>query len=60
MIKLEVTNNIDPGFVAIVEQILKNTLQLHQPAGVYVVLIDNWFDHKWLEFNSNKNDNDLL
>jgi hypothetical protein len=60
MITLEVTNNIDPGFVAIVERILNNTLQLHQPAGVYVVLIDNWFDHKWLEFKSNKNDNDLL
>ena len=58
MITLELTNNIDPRFIAIVERVLNNTVQLHHPAGVYVVLIDNWFDHKWLEFNSNKNDND--
>ena len=58
MIKLEPTENIDHHFVGIVERILNNILQLHHPAGVYVVLIDNWFDHKWLEFNSNKNDND--
>lgn len=58
MITLRPRENIDPSFVAIVEQILDNTLQLHQPAEVYVVLIDNWFDHKWLEFGSNKNDGD--
>lgn len=45
-------------FVAIVERVLNNTLELHHPDEAYVVLIDNWFDHKWLEFNSNKNDND--
>ena len=58
MIKLELTNNIDPRFVAIVERVLNNPLQLHHPADVYVVLIDNWFDHKWLEFNSSKTDHD--
>ena len=52
--------NIDHHFLAMVEQILNNTLQFHRVAEVYVVQIDNWFDHKWLEFNSNKNDNDAL
>jgi hypothetical protein len=60
MITLEPRENIDHSFVAIVEQILDNTLQLHQPAEVYVVQIDNWFDHKWLEFDSNRNDSDEL
>ncbi len=55
MITLEPRDYIDNSFVAIVEQILDNTLQLHQPAKVYVVQIDNWFDHKWLEFDSNRN-----
>ena len=55
MITLEPREN---PFVAIVARILNNTLQLHHPAEAYVVLIDNWFDHKWLEFKSNKNDND--
>jgi hypothetical protein len=58
MITLEPTDNIDHYFLAIVERILNNTLRFHRPAGVYVVLIDNWFDHKWLEFDSNKNEND--
>ena len=59
MITLNLTDNIDRNFVAIVERVLNNTLRLYQPAGVYIVLIDNWFDHKWLEFNSSKTDNDL-
>jgi hypothetical protein len=59
MIKLDRANDIDQNFVAIVERVLNNTLVFYKPAGVYVVLVDNWFDHKWLEFNSNKIDNDL-
>ena len=58
MISIERAKNINDPFVAIVERILNNTLQLTRPSIVYVVLIDNWFDHKWLEFNSNKIDND--
>jgi hypothetical protein len=59
MVTIELTDNIDHDFVAIVERVLNHTLRLYRPDGVYVVLIDNWFDHKWLEFNSSKNDNDL-
>ncbi|MFZ0061666.1 MAG: hypothetical protein WAL47_06480 [Pyrinomonadaceae bacterium] len=60
MITFEPSENIDHSFVAIVEQILDNTLQLHQPAEVYVVQIDNWFDHKWLEFDTSRIDTDDL
>src|ERR1700682_289133 len=58
MLTIKPADNSDPQFVAIVERVLNNTLQIHHPAGVYVVLIDNWFDHKWLEFKSNKVDGD--
>ena len=60
MITLEPSENIDYSFVAIVEQILNNTLQLHQPAEVYVLQINNWFDHKWLEFHTSRIDTDDL
>lgn len=60
MITLEPRENLDHSFVAIVEQILNKTLQLHQPAEVYVVQVDNWFDHKWLEFNTSRIDTDDL
>jgi hypothetical protein len=58
MIAIELADNIDRYFVAIVERVLNNTLQLHHSTEVYVVLVHNWFDHKWLEFNSHQNDND--
>jgi hypothetical protein len=51
MLKLKLTENGDRNFVAIVEQVLNNTLQLYYPAEVYVILIDNWFDYKWLKFS---------
>jgi hypothetical protein len=58
MITLKPKEDIDDTFVAIVEQILRGILQLHQSEEVYVVLIDNWFDHKWLEFDSTRIDGD--
>lgn len=60
MISLKSKENIDESFSSIVEQILRSILKSHQFAEVYVMLIDNWFDHKWLEFYSNKNDSDEL
>lgn len=60
MISLEPKENVDESFVTIVERILNCTLRLHPFEEVYVVLIDNWFDHKWLEFKSSHIDNDVL
>ena len=60
MISLKPKENVDESFVTIVERILNGTLRLHQFEEVYVVLIDNWFDHKWLEFQSNNIDSDEL
>jgi hypothetical protein len=58
VITLKPKENIDDSFVTIVEQILRSTLLLHQSEEVYVVLIDNWFDHKWLEYDSTRIDGD--
>ena len=60
MISLKPKENVDESFVTIVERILSGTLQFHPFEVVYVVLIDNWFDHKWLEFESNHIDSDEL
>ncbi len=60
MVSLPPTENIDHQFLAIVESVLNNVLRINRPSDVYVVLIDNWFDHKWLEFESHRNDNDAF
>ena len=60
MITLKASENINDSFVTIVEQILRSTLLFHQSEEVYVVLIDNWFDHKWLEFDTSRIDGDEL
>lgn len=60
MITLELQPDVDRPFVAIVERILNKTLELHRPEEVYVVVINNWFDHKWLEFESSRTDNDTF
>jgi hypothetical protein len=60
MISLEPKENVDESFVTIVERILNGTLGLYPFAEVYVVLIDNWFDHKWLEFESSRINSDAL
>jgi hypothetical protein len=60
MISLKSKVNIDESFSSIVEQILGSILKSHQFEEVYVMLIDNWFDHKWLEFHSNQKDSDEL
>ncbi len=51
LIVVNETEHDDPRFVAIVERTLNETVRLHQPGEVYVIQIDNWFDHKWLEFS---------
>ena len=60
MISLKPKENIDESFVTIVERVLNGTLRLHPFEEVYVMLIDNWFDHKWLEFQSSRIDSDEL
>lgn len=41
----------DPQFVELVAHILDQLVLKGRPAGVFVIEIDNWFDHKWLNFS---------
>jgi hypothetical protein len=60
MLKLSSIENMDREFLGTVQSVLENVLRINRPTDVYVVLIDNWFDHKWLEFESSQSDNDAL
>jgi hypothetical protein len=60
MVRLSSVENMDREFLGIAESVLNNLLRINRPTDVYVVLIDNWFDHKWLEFESHRKDNDAL
>jgi hypothetical protein len=51
MIDLKPSETDDPDFVELVSQLLNSLVQLNQPAEVYVVNIDHWFDHKWQYFS---------
>src|SRR5262245_40642737 len=41
----------DPEFVELVARILNAAVANQLPEDVYVIHIDNWFDHKWNAFS---------
>jgi hypothetical protein len=41
----------DPAFLAVVDRIVAALVHRDQPADVFLVHIDNWFDHKWLRYS---------
>jgi hypothetical protein len=41
----------DPAFVSFVSRIADSLVLRHQPDLVALIEIDNWFDHKWLNFS---------
>ena len=41
----------DPAFLAIVDHIIAALVYQDRPEEVYLVHIDNWFDHKWLRYS---------
>jgi hypothetical protein len=43
--------NDDPQFVELVSQIVSTLVNDSSPEQVFVMKIDNWFDHKWLKFS---------
>jgi len=50
-LQLEPTDQDDPAFVSLVARILNGTAQCYRPDDIYVIQIDNWFDHKWVSFS---------
>src|SRR5260221_9903610 len=49
--KLRATSDADPGFVRLVSLILDSLVLQHGPEILAIVEVDNWFDHKWLNFS---------
>ncbi|HSE23811.1 MAG TPA: hypothetical protein VLB68_19230, partial [Pyrinomonadaceae bacterium] len=49
--KLLVKQNDDPQFVELVKQVISACVNESIPNKVFVIKIDNWFDHKWLGFS---------
>lgn len=43
--------NEDPQFVELVSRVIFGLVNDNFPSEIFVVQIDNWFDHKWLEFS---------
>jgi hypothetical protein len=50
MIELKAMESDDPQFIEMVSQILSGAINCYKPNDVYVVHLDNWFDHKWNAF----------
>ncbi|HSU54886.1 MAG TPA: hypothetical protein VLT36_12580 [Candidatus Dormibacteraeota bacterium] len=49
--KLHATSDDDPGFVRLVTLILDSLVLQHAPEILAIIQVDNWFDHKWLNFS---------
>ena len=52
-IHLEVNDTDDPGFIESLNALVLSYTKSHLPEQVWIILIDNWFDHKWLRFSGN-------
>jgi len=50
-VKLRATSDDDPGFVRLVSQILDSLVLQRAPDILAIIKVDNWFDHKWLNFS---------
>ncbi|MDB6016500.1 MAG: hypothetical protein JWR19_989 [Pedosphaera sp.] len=49
--KIHATANDDPGFVRLVSSMIDALVLQRAPEIVAIVAVDNWFDHKWLNFS---------
>ena len=49
--KLQATSNDDPGFVRLVSLIVDSLVLQRAPDILAIIAVDNWFDHKWLNFS---------
>jgi len=41
----------DPAFLRIVDTLTVDLLETVEPEDFYLIRVDNWFDHKWLNFS---------
>lgn len=50
-IEIAVTKTDDPYFVMMLSSLVNGLVGRNEPAELWIVQIDNWFDHKWLRFS---------
>jgi hypothetical protein len=59
MIELVQTEHDDPGFLALTQRIVNGAIAILRVHEVYLVQVDNWFDHKWLGWGSRWKNKDI-
>jgi hypothetical protein len=60
MIELLPSENDDPAFVELVVRIINGAVMSLHAREVYLVHVDNWFDHKWLGWGSRWKHSELM
>jgi len=48
MAEVTAGNTDDPGFIELLNALVRGLTSRHAPEQLWIVQIDNWFDHKWL------------
>ncbi|HLJ87036.1 MAG TPA: hypothetical protein VKZ53_09435 [Candidatus Angelobacter sp.] len=51
LMKLEVGETDDPYFIQYLASLVNGLLKKNSPKGLWIIQIDNWFDHRWLRFS---------
>ncbi|RYX83422.1 hypothetical protein EON83_14630 [bacterium] len=51
MVEIFADETDDPGSILAIERIVNGCLLEYDPAGIYLVRVRGWFDHKWLGFS---------
>jgi hypothetical protein len=59
MIELIPAKHDDVAFLSLVQRIINGAIAEPQVREVFLVHIDNWFDHKWLGWCSRKGEEEL-
>jgi hypothetical protein len=50
-VNIAIDNSDDFGFIETLNAVVSGVVATHVPQHVWIVRIDNWFDHKWLKFS---------
>ena len=59
MIELTPADHDDIGFLSLAQRIINGAVATLQIGEVFLVHVDNWFDHKWLHWRSRKGEEEL-
>jgi hypothetical protein len=51
LMKIQVGETDDPYFIALLDSLVSGLVRRNAPENLWIIQIDNWFDHKWLRFS---------